>query len=133
MDDFKVKQSMFGQGDDAHDSNRHPADRLAEIKAAIAKLGTEYAELRNLIVSGDATPVGDEWFAVTTEAEIRRIDLSAAEHALAPDVFSNLLRVTRQTRLTLRPLRPPTPKPPSPGAAGKADAERRPACRPHRG
>jgi hypothetical protein len=101
--------------------NLHPADRMGEIKTAISKLETEYAELRDLIVSGNATQVGNEWFAVITETSVRRVDLATAERTLEPDVFSNLLRVTRQTRLTLRPLRPPTPKPSSSGAAGKGE------------
>jgi hypothetical protein len=64
-------------------SNQHPA---------------EYAELLELIVSGTATPVGAEWFAVVSAAGIRRIDIATAEPRLDPDVFNALVHTTRQTR-----------------------------------
>jgi hypothetical protein len=110
MDDFKVEQSTIGQRDNAHDSNRHPADRMAELKAAIAKLEAEYAALRDLIVTGGATQVGTEWVAVITASSARHINVAAAERALPPEVFSSLVHTTHQVRLTLRSLRPPRPE-----------------------
>ena len=83
----------------------HPADRMAVIKAEVAKLETEYAELRDQIISGDVSPIGTEWVATVMEMEARHIDVASAERTLAPAVFDALVRVSPMVRVTLHRLR----------------------------
>ena len=92
-----------------HRPNVHPVDRMGEIKAQLTQLETEFAELREKVLTGECASIGNEWTATITNATNRRIGLKQAEKVLSPAVFNSLVETTAQTRVTLRRLVKPIP------------------------
>jgi hypothetical protein len=62
--------------------NVHPVDELADVRAAIKSLETREAELRQKLLSGEASLCGDTWRAVIRSQSSERIDAKAARRAL---------------------------------------------------
>ena len=81
--------------------NQHPVDRMAELKSHIAALEREFAELRSRLLSGNISPVGDEWQANVTEHTRRSIKLADVERVLPPEIVQSLLHVSVAARVTL--------------------------------
>lgn len=59
-------------------SNRHPVDRLADIREQMAELKTEESEIRNALING-ADRNGDEHLAIVTSTTRARLDTKAVE------------------------------------------------------
>jgi hypothetical protein len=57
--------------------NRHPVDRLADIRGQIKKLGTAEAELRGELIASPQNRRGDEWVAKVIQKDLDRYDLAA--------------------------------------------------------
>jgi hypothetical protein len=81
--------------------NRHPVDRMADIKAEIAILEEEYAALRRGVVDGSIGLVGAEWTARVDEHVIRHITIRDAERCLPPETFERLAQMRQQMHVTL--------------------------------
>ncbi len=88
----------------------HPVDRMAAIKAQIGELEREYAELRELVVSGEVEPEGERWIADVQVRERRSIRVGVAERILSADLFSALVQINTQTFVAL--VRKASNKPP---------------------
>lgn len=58
-------------------SNRHPVDRLADIRAELRELKEREEQLRNEILKGECELWGDEFEACIVRAEQERISLKA--------------------------------------------------------
>jgi hypothetical protein len=70
-------------------SNRHPADELAEVRAAIRELKAREAELRLLLLDG-LDLKGDLWRATIRTQTRELVNLAAAKQA-PPDVLGPFL------------------------------------------
>jgi hypothetical protein len=66
--------------------NRHPADRLADVRSEIKRLETEEAELRAYLLEHPKDRAGQEHVAIVGSQSRKRVDLSAgcATHQLVP-------------------------------------------------
>jgi hypothetical protein len=88
-------------------------DRMAEIKAQIAALEREYENLRQMILTGQASAIGMLWQATVTEVTRRSITIADAQRLLPLDLFEALVKPITQTNVTLHRRKPPKPvKPP---------------------
>jgi|SRR4051812_34935698 hypothetical protein len=83
-------------------SNVHPVDRMADIKAQIDELSREYDALRGKIVSGETSPVGDEWEAKVSAVSRRSILVADAERLLPAEMFDAVVKQRPQINVTLR-------------------------------
>lgn len=77
-------------------------DRMAEIRDQIAGLETEFAELRAKLISGEIDKTGQDWIAVVTEQETRRISVRDAEKVLPEGLFESLVSRSKQTTVRLQ-------------------------------
>ena len=57
--------------------NRHPADRLADIRGQIKKLETDEAELKDELIASPQNRRGDEWVAKVTQRSSGRYNIAA--------------------------------------------------------
>jgi hypothetical protein len=86
-------------------TNRHPVDRLAEIRAEIAVLKEEEADLRARIINGEVVPLrGEEWVAVVRARDRRVITVADAERVLPPEQFKRIVRHERIVAVILHEL-----------------------------
>ena len=83
-------------------TNRHPVDRMGEIKEQIAQLETEFAELREKVLNGECLSLGDEWGATISRMRTRRISVKRAEKMLPTAIFNSLVMETAADRVALR-------------------------------
>lgn len=83
-------------------ANRHPVDRMGDIKEQIAKLESEFADLREKVLTGDCLPTGDEWVALISEMKTRHISVKQAEKTLPAALFNSLVTASSATRVALR-------------------------------
>jgi hypothetical protein len=86
--------------------NRHPADRLADVRAEIKRLKVEEEAIRaELAGVPDTARQGVEWTATVNGYTQQRLDLKAATAALGEDALRPFMRrrVFRQVRLRRRP------------------------------
>src|SRR5262245_51899002 len=82
--------------------NRHPADRLADVRAAIRELEEEEAALRTWLLENRDDLAGDEHIAVIASQDRRRLDLKG----LADEIGRSLLdRFTITSRVTILKVR----------------------------
>lgn len=85
-------------------SNRHPIDRLADVRSELRALEAIEAELRNEIVSGIHGLSGDQFLASVTESERESLDAVALRKHLGPEGVKPFLKKTtvRVLKLTER-------------------------------
>jgi len=57
--------------------NRHPADRLADVRAELKRLEEEEAKLRGYLLEHAEDRAGQEHVAIVGSQSRRRVDLSA--------------------------------------------------------
>ena len=69
--------------------NRHPADRLADIRAELKRLESEEAGLRSYLLKHPHDRIGSEYVATVGEQCRRRIDLKR----LADEIGASVLAV----------------------------------------
>jgi hypothetical protein len=67
--------------------NRHPVDRLADVRVEIKRLETEEAKLRSYLLEHPQDRIGEEHVAVIGLQSRRRVDLKA----LADEVGASIL------------------------------------------
>jgi hypothetical protein len=85
--------------------NRHPVDRLADLRVQIALLTSEADKIRRKILSGEIEPRGDEYEAILREQN--RIDLQEVHKRFGPAVddcrrpYDVLMVVRRGIRRTI--------------------------------
>ena len=96
---FERSPHLLSQ-DSGIQTNRKPADALADIRAAISELKAEEATLRQGFISGMLPLDGDEHTVTVTTNTIERIDLKTmrqhvAEAIWAPFVISKLTPYVR--------------------------------------
>jgi hypothetical protein len=86
-------------------SNRHPADRLADVRAELRRLETEEDVLRAELMAAGADMQGEEFEALVRDRTQDRIDVKAAVRALGRDVLRPFLKRSswRELRLRRRP------------------------------
>ena len=86
-------------------SNRHPADKIADVRQQIGVLKKQEAGLRKILINATKSDrVGDEWIANVSEQKKRLLDREALERhfgtdAIRPfmhDSVSTMLRVERR-------------------------------------
>jgi hypothetical protein len=58
-------------------TNRHPADRLADVRSQIKKLEETEAQLREELIASPQNRRGDEWIAKIIQQDSGRYDLAA--------------------------------------------------------
>ena len=68
--------------------NRHPADRLADVRSEIKRLEAEEAKLRAYLLEHPQDRTGQEHVAVVGSQSRRRVDLKA----LADEVGASILQ-----------------------------------------
>jgi hypothetical protein len=84
-------------------TNRHPADRLHDLRDEIRRLQAEVDQLRAELMAAGADLRGDEWIATVCTRAHRRIDMDAALAALGEALWPFLRRSThREVRLCRR-------------------------------
>lgn len=85
-------------------ANRHPADRLAEVRAAIRELQTEEQELRQALLAEDADLSGDEHYARLVTVETTRLDRKLLEDRFGKKAVAECAKpvVNRQVRIIAR-------------------------------
>ena len=69
-------------------SNRHPADRLADVRSEIKRLEAEEEKLRAYLLEHSCDRVGEEHIAVIGSQSCKRVDLKA----LADEVGGSILQ-----------------------------------------
>ena len=69
-------------------SNRHPADRLADVRSEIKRLEAEEEKLRAYLLEHSCDRVGEEHIAVIGSQSCKRVDLKA----LADEVGASILQ-----------------------------------------
>jgi hypothetical protein len=84
------------------DPNCHPADRLADIRAEIAALREEEAELREGFISGELPLEGGDHIVVIDCKLIERIDSRAMREHVEESIWSPYLIATPTTYVTLK-------------------------------
>ncbi|MEL6280678.1 MAG: hypothetical protein AAFR28_17610 [Pseudomonadota bacterium] len=87
---------MSNQASNEITTNRHPVDRLAEVRAEIARLKDQETALRDAVLempSGDL--VGDEFIATVKNASQSRLDTKAVEAKFGSlDAFRKKVQIT---------------------------------------
>jgi hypothetical protein len=80
--------------------NRHPADRLADVRSEIKKLEAEEATLRTYLLEHPQDRNGEEHVAIVGSQSRKRVDLKA----LADEVGASILArfTTFGTAMTVR-------------------------------
>ena len=80
--------------------NRHPADRLADVRSEIKSLEAEEVTLRAYLLEHPEDRTGEEHFAIVGSQSRRRVDLKA----LADEVGASILArfTTFGTAMTVR-------------------------------
>ena len=87
-------------------ANRHPVDRLADVRTEIKKLEAAEAELRKKIIDGKHGLVGDQYLAEVRETVRETVDNALVRKHLGPDGIKPFLKTstTQIVRLTERVL-----------------------------
>lgn len=80
---------------------KHPVDRLVQVRELLKVLKEEEATLRAMITSGACSLVGDEWKATTKPGEFNRIALERARTLLPPHLFAAVVQNYTFTRVFL--------------------------------
>jgi nitrogenase molybdenum-iron protein alpha/beta subunit len=68
--------------------NRHPADRLADVRSEIKRLEAEEAQLRAYLLEHPADRTGEEHIAIIGSQSRRRVDL----RGLADEIGASILQ-----------------------------------------
>jgi hypothetical protein len=102
--------------------NRHPADRLADCRQAIAKLETEERSLRSWLLAHPADRCGDSFVATIRGFERRRVDMESLTAEIGSEVVARHTRSRSVDQVHLRevtrtPRRPKERLRPAPAAA----------------
>lgn len=82
-------------------TNRHPVDRLADVRHKIRELQNEEAELKAAIVSTDDF-VGDNWCATLTVTEKEKLDAKGVIKKFGTDRLKDFLSTSRVSYLKLK-------------------------------
>ena len=88
----RVSAKLSAENDEG--CNRHPADRLAEVRAAIAELKAEEKILRDGFLDEEADLVGDEYEVYVQEVNSERLDRKKAEKLLTKDIIRQISSTT---------------------------------------
>ncbi len=89
-------------------TNRHPIDRLADIRQMITVLEAEYAAIRSQVLAGEIDPIGQEYMAIVVTHDTRRTDFAKAERLLSREVYNQIISTTPVKRVQLRASTQPT-------------------------
>jgi hypothetical protein len=84
------------------DRNRHPADRLHEVREEIKALETERDTLRSYLMEHPQDLAGDEYQASVALYQRRFVDWAGLERAIGRDVLQQFTRLTPITVVRLR-------------------------------
>jgi hypothetical protein len=89
------------------ETNRHPADELAEVRPMLAALKAREAELRQRLLTGNDLR-GDGWRAHVQIQSRERLDVAAVKQHFASDVLEMFLvksdiPIIKLTRIIGRP------------------------------
>ena len=79
-----------------------PVDRMAEIKAEIATLEAEFAELREILIADPTLRTGDLWEANVSEFSRRHITVKDAQKLLSSALFDSLVKTTSSVGVWLK-------------------------------
>jgi hypothetical protein len=63
-------------------TNRKPPDELADVRERIKELKAREDELRELLIAGEADPIGDDYAAVISKVVSERIDTTRLRREL---------------------------------------------------
>jgi len=80
--------------DASEHANRHPVDRLADLRQHLASLQAEEAELRAMVLAGKVSREGDEFRAEVSMHTRRGIDARKARELLPPEVLRQVEQVS---------------------------------------
>lgn len=84
------------------DTNRHPVDELADLRAEIGRLEGRADYLRRMILAGDTTLTGDEHVATVRETCRSGYDTKAMIAELGEDALRPFRTETRIHQLLIR-------------------------------
>lgn len=91
--------------------NRHPIDRMADLKAEITAREDEFEQLRQQVIAGEVGATGAEWCARVVTRSMRRVSVADAERELPADLFEAVVRREQQIVVMLyRVAEHPRPK-----------------------
>jgi len=82
-------------------SNRHPIDRLADLRSEIKRLEAEEAELRKEILNGEHGLIGDQWIASVKVSDRESLDTALVRKHLGPEGVKPFLKVSTVQLLKL--------------------------------
>ena len=85
-------------------SNRHPVDELADLRKQMHQTEQRIEELRELIISGACSLVGDEHAATLEERTSQRVDIKELRREFR-EALTPVLREHRATRVNIRILK----------------------------
>ena len=85
-------------------SNRHPVDELADLRKQMHQTEQRIEELRELIISGACSLVGDEHAATLEERTNQRVDIKELRREFG-EALTPFLREHRATRVNIRILK----------------------------
>ena len=85
-------------------SNRHPVDELADLRKQKHQTEQRIEELRELIISGACSLVGDEHAATLEERTSQRVDIKKLRREFG-EALTPFLREHRATRVNTRILK----------------------------
>jgi len=83
--------------------NRHPVDELADIRAEQKRLKDREDELRQMIISGQVGPVGDQHEASIRETVSERLDTAAVRKEFGLAKLRPFLKPSTTTVITVKP------------------------------
>lgn len=75
-------------------ANRHPVDRLADLRQHMASLQAEEAQLRAMVLAGEVGREGDEFRAEVSMHTRRGIDARKARELLSSEVLRQVEQVS---------------------------------------
>jgi hypothetical protein len=83
-------------------ANRHPADRLADVRSDIKRLQTEEAELRGYLLEHPRDRIGVEHVAVISEQTRERVNLRALADEIGVSLITRFTSFSSCLQVRLR-------------------------------
>jgi hypothetical protein len=84
--------------------NRHPIDRLFDIRQQINQLQDEADVIRSGVIAGKIDPIGDDHTAEIVEYIARVITVGKAERVLDSQQFNEVVTTRKMKKLCIHPI-----------------------------
>ena len=89
----------------ADNDDRHPADRMGQLKNHIAMLQAEYDTLRQQAIEANAAWIGKYWTVTTGHRVMRRCSVATVERELPKHLADLVIEAVDQAVVIVRPIK----------------------------